>query len=72
MKQPAPPPRTPVRSPWMIALGDRLRSAREARGLTQRQLAHRSGLTPDVISRLENGHFRNPGLRTLRLTLIHI
>lgn len=45
--------------------GRHLRSLRRARGLTQDQLAERSGLSADTIRRLEHGSF-SPTLDTLR------
>jgi len=39
--------------------------ARERRGLTQVEAAGAAELTPNVWSKLENGRFVNPGLRTL-------
>ena len=46
-------------------LGRRVRIARERRGLTQVEAASAAELTPNVWSKLENGRFVNPGLRTL-------
>lgn len=45
--------------------GRHVRSLRRARGLTQDQLAERSGLSADTIRRLEYGSF-SPSLETLR------
>ena len=45
-------------------LGDRLRSARELRGLTLDQLAERSGLSKAHLSRLESGE-RQPSIAAL-------
>ena len=39
----------------LAVLGSVFRAIREARGLTQRQLAARSGLSQSTISRFENG-----------------
>ena len=50
---------------YMTDLGHRLRSVREERGLTQSNLAAAAGVAPDMVSRLENGHYSSPGLRTL-------
>jgi transcriptional regulator with XRE-family HTH domain len=50
---------------YMIELGHRLRSLREERGLTQQALARAAGIATDMVSRLENGHYSSPGLRTL-------
>ena len=49
----------------MSELGKRIRSAREMRGMTQRQAARAAGIATDMISRLENGRYQSPGLRTL-------
>jgi transcriptional regulator with XRE-family HTH domain len=49
----------------MVALGKRLRIAREQRGMTQKQAALAAGIATDMISRLENGRYQSPGLRTL-------
>jgi transcriptional regulator with XRE-family HTH domain len=46
------------------AIGDRLREAREQRGLSQRKLAQRLGLSPSLISQLESGQTR-PSVGTL-------
>jgi len=50
---------------YMAELGQRLRSLREERGLTQQALAKAAGIATDMVSRLENGHYSSPGLRTL-------
>ena len=52
---------SPIRQ---AALGDRLRSAREARGLTLDQVAERSGLSKAHLSRLESGE-RQPSIAAL-------
>lgn len=49
----------------MVELGERIRAAREERGLTQRAAAEAAGIATDMISRLENGRYTSPGLRTL-------
>ena len=49
----------------MVELGKRIRNAREVRGMTQRQAARAAGIATDMISRLENGRYQSPGLRTL-------
>lgn len=51
---------------YMFELGARLRLLREERGLTQQALARAAGIATDMVSRLENGHYASPGLRTLR------
>lgn len=58
-------PRGPERSAYLLALGRRLRILREQRGLTQQACGRVSGVGADVISRLENGRYTSPGLRTL-------
>ncbi len=50
---------------YMAELGQRVRSLREERGLTQNALAKSAGIATDMVSRLENGHYSSPGLRTL-------
>ena len=50
---------------YMSALGRRVRTLREQRGLTQQELAARACIAADMVSRLENGHYKSPGLRTL-------
>ncbi|MCB9566778.1 MAG: helix-turn-helix transcriptional regulator [Myxococcales bacterium] len=49
----------------MLELGRRLRKLREEREMTQHSLAKSSLVAADMISRLENGHYQSPGLRTL-------
>jgi transcriptional regulator with XRE-family HTH domain len=49
----------------MTELGHRLRTLREERGLTQQAVAKAAGIATDMVSRLENGHYSSPGLRTL-------
>lgn len=50
---------------YMTELGHRLRSLREEREMTQQQVAQKAGIATDMVSRLENGHYSSPGLRTL-------
>lgn len=50
---------------YMAALAQRLRAVREERGLTQQAVARAAGIASDMVSRLENGHYTSPGLRTL-------
>ncbi len=57
--------REAVERRYMAELGRRLRTAREQRGMTQKQAAEAAGIATDMISRLENGHYQSPGLRTL-------
>lgn len=46
------------------SLGERVRQLRMERGLQQRQLAERAGLTPSLVSQLESGRL-TPSLHTL-------
>lgn len=52
-------------SQYMASLGERIRVLRERRNMTQKQAAQASGIATDMISRLENGRYLSPGLRTL-------
>lgn len=45
--------------------GDRLKAAREARGLTQAELAERAGMAAVHVSHLETGVKPNPAVPTL-------
>ena len=45
-------------------MGERLRSARQARGLSLRVLADRLGVSPSLISQIETGR-ANPSVSTL-------
>jgi transcriptional regulator with XRE-family HTH domain len=53
-------------SPPSASFPERLRSAREYRGLTQGELADRAGLQPSAISHFETGA-RKPSFDNLRL-----
>jgi transcriptional regulator with XRE-family HTH domain len=46
------------------ALGQRIRALRQERGLQQRQLAEKAGLTPSMVSQIESGRL-SPSLHTL-------
>ena len=46
-------------------IGDLLRSARQQRGISLRELARRSGISAGTISRIQAGDVRQPGLSTL-------
>lgn len=50
-----------------MGLGPRLIKAREARGWSQRELAHRTGIAVPVLNRLETGERTNPGIRMIKL-----
>jgi len=47
-----------------MTLGERIRALRQERGLQQRQLAQKSGLTPSMVSQIESGRL-TPSLHTL-------
>ena len=46
-------------------LGRRLRQTREARGLGQRELARRAGVTVSAVSEIESGVRPSPGVQIL-------
>lgn len=48
------------------SFGARLRRLREASGLSQEELAHRAGLTPNAVGTLERGERRRPYPNTIR------
>ena len=48
----------------MTALGARIKALRGERGLQQRQLAEKAGLTPSMVSQIESGRL-TPSLHTL-------
>jgi DNA-binding XRE family transcriptional regulator len=50
--------------PDLLALGREARRLREARGLTQEELADRAGLHPNYIGRIERGE-SNVGVKAL-------
>lgn len=55
-----------------VTIGQRVKRVRQRRGMTQRELARRSGLSPMYISRLERDHFKRPRkitIHQLRLAL---
>lgn len=56
----------PASSPTSAIFPERLRTAREYRGLTQGQLAERASLQPSAISHFETGA-RKPSFDNLRL-----
>ncbi len=47
-----------------MTLGGRIKALRQERGLQQRQLAERSGLTPSMVSQIESGRL-TPSLHTV-------
>lgn len=54
----------PTRNKLLISLGKKVRSYREARGLTQEQLGEKATLDPTYISGIERG-VRNPSIVSL-------
>src|ERR671919_352300 len=48
------------------SFGARLRRLRKASGLSQEELAHRAGLTPNAVGTLERGERRRPYPHTVR------
>lgn len=50
-----------------IGIGRLLREVREARRLTQGELANRAGITQSAVSQIESGARPNPNIVTLRL-----
>src|SRR5690348_6481718 len=50
----------------MTTIGDRIRSLREFRDLTQEQLAERAGVHVDTIRKLEQGVRQSARINTLR------
>ena len=54
----------PFRAPTTTALGLAVRELRKRSGLSQEELAHRSGLHPTYISGIERG-LRNPSWRSI-------
>jgi transcriptional regulator with XRE-family HTH domain len=49
-----------------LALGDRIRILRERAGLTQAELAKRTGTQPSQISRIEDADYNGHSMETLR------
>ena len=54
----------PKRNGILVALGANVRQQRDAKGLTQEQLAEKAGLDPTYISGIERG-LRNPGIKNV-------
>lgn len=50
----------------LIQLADFVSQKRNEAGLTSKQLADKSGLSPAYISRIEKGDYENPSLPTMR------
>ena len=47
-----------------VGIADRLRALREAKGLSQTDLAHQAGIDRKTVNRIENGHY-SPSMDTL-------
>lgn len=58
----------PVRQLGLATLGNLVRQWRVSSGLSQRQLAEKTGVSQSTISRLESGALRS--LRLVRLALV--
>lgn len=54
---------------WLIEVGQELRAARSAHGLTQVELAKRAGIGRSTIARLETGRLPELGTGALRRLL---
>ncbi len=48
-----------------MEIGKRIRELREERGLTQREVARRAGLTPSGVGFIEHGQTRKPSVETV-------
>lgn len=60
-----PPARKRARSPFLKAIGDRIRALRTERGLSQEDLAHQVGVDRTYQSDVERGQ-RNFGVELVR------
>jgi transcriptional regulator with XRE-family HTH domain len=56
----------------MLELGCRIRRARQARGLTQARLASQANLSRITLNQLENGLFRDLGIRKVQSVLRYL
>ena len=54
-----------TRIAMQATIGLRLSEARKARGWLQAELARRSGLSQSLISQIESGARKNPGINTI-------
>jgi transcriptional regulator with XRE-family HTH domain len=48
-----------------VEIGKRIKELREERGLSQREVARRAGLTPSAVGFIEHGQTRNPSVETV-------
>src|SRR5215204_1208190 len=48
-----------------MEIGERIKELREERGLSQREVARRAGLTPSAVGFIEHGQTRNPSAETV-------
>jgi transcriptional regulator with XRE-family HTH domain len=49
-----------------LFIGKRIRALREARGVTQFDIERDTGIKREYVSKLENGHLKNPTVNTVR------
>jgi transcriptional regulator with XRE-family HTH domain len=49
-----------------MAIGDRVREARDSKGLTQPQLSHQSGVSERALRDIESGTTKNPSTATVK------
>ncbi len=47
-------------------LGKRLKDLRESQALSQSELEKKTGIKREIISKIENGHLKNPTLNTMQ------
>lgn len=64
--QPEPHDNSPPAGRDLVELGNRIRSAREAAGLSIQRLADRVGVHRTTVMRIETGDFTRPNYATLR------
>ena len=50
----------------MIDIGENIREIRKLKGMTQKELGEKTGLTKDYIGALERGKMQNPSLQTMK------
>lgn len=54
------------RGPSMQSLGEQIKNIRESLGMTQEQLAQRSGLAQSMVAEIENGKRTNLSISTIK------
>lgn len=61
-----PRPKLPAsQADWARRLGSKLRSAREARGLSREALARAAGTSTETVRKIEKGETRSPEFHTV-------